>query len=164
MSQPIQLPTPPGLDKLLNSPGEWLTEMFNSAVIAIGSKTTDDAVQFLQSFGTGAVVFRTPAELTYANHAVVDLSGGMTAAADVGLAAIVAIGGINVILRPHIREPYHGVLEVLPRVLLGGLMAHFSLSWGKFVIELNNAICQTVGGTMPDWSSFAHLPTDGSVL
>ena len=165
IGDPIQLPTPPGLDKLLADPGKWLSDMFNAAVAAVGKQSTDDALQFLQSVGSGAVIFRTPPELSYANAAVTHLSSVMVTAANVGLLAIIAIGGINVILRPHIREPYHGVMEVLPRILLGAIIVNNSLKWGQFVIDLNNAICQAVGGPgLPDWSSFAKLPADGPVL
>lgn len=165
LAQPIQLPAPPGLDKLLGNPGQWLSDMFNSAVLAIGSKTTDDVVQFMTSLGSGNIVLRTPPELTYDNTAVKNLSDGMIRAADFALAAITVIGGINLIVHPHIRAPYHGALELIPRVLLGGILIHTSLGWGRFVIELNNAICGAISGvSMPDWSSFAQLPADGSVL
>jgi TrbL/VirB6 plasmid conjugal transfer protein len=165
MSDPIQLPTPPGLDKLLANPGQWASEMFNSAVMAVGTDTTNHALEFLKSVFSGAIIFRTPPELSYANAAVTNLTTPMALSADAGLAAIIAIGGINVILRPHLREPYHAAMEVIPRVLLAGIMINTSLGWGKFVIDLNNAICQKASDAqLPDWSSFARLPSDGSVL
>ena len=164
-AQSLPLPVPPGLDKLLADPGKWLTDMFNAAVLAVGSQTTGDIVQFMTSFGSSSIVFRTPPELTYRNLAVTDLTNGMRLAANGALVAIIAVGGINVMLRPHIREPYHGAMEVIPRVLLGAIMVNTSLGWGQFVIDLNNAICQAVAGAgMPDWSSIGQLPSDGSVL
>jgi hypothetical protein len=164
-AQPLSIPTPPGLDKLLANPSQWLTDMFNAAVVAIGSQTTDGIVQFLSALGSGSIITRTPPELSYNNAAVVDLSNGMKAVANVALAAVAAWGGINIIINPHIRAPYHGVLELVPRVLLGAILINFSRGWGGFAIDLNNAICEFIGGaTMPSWANLAKLPTDGSVL
>jgi hypothetical protein len=119
----------------------------------------------MTSVGNGAIVFRTPPELTYDSLAVKDLTNGMRFAANGGLAAIIVIGGVNMIVHPYIRAPYHGALEVIPRVLLGAVMVNTSLGLGKFAIDLNNALCQAVtGAAMPDWSSVGRLPSDGSVL
>ena len=164
-AQPLSIPTPPGLDKLLADPSKWLTDMFNSAVLAVGSQTTDGIVQFLSALGSGSVITRTPPELSYKNAAVVELSKGMTGVADAALAAVAAWGGINIIVHPHLRAPYHGVLELVPRVLLGALLVNFSLGWGGFAIDLNNAICAFIGtSSLPDWANLAKLPSDGSVL
>jgi TrbL/VirB6 plasmid conjugal transfer protein len=164
-ADPLSVPTPPGLDKLLADPGQWLTDMFNAAVMAIGSQTTDGIVQFLNSLGSGSIITRTPPELSYDNAAVKSLSSALVMPADVGLAAIAAIGGINIIIHPHIRAPYHGALELVPRVLLGAILVNFSLSWGRFAIDFNNAICQSLGGaSMPSWADLARLPSDGPVL
>lgn len=147
------LPSVPGLDQLLANPGKWLTDMFNAAVVAIGKDTSSQIADFLNSLGAANIISRTPAELSYANPGVVDLSNAMRQAALVALAAITAWGGINLIVHPHIRAPYHGALELVPRVLLGGILVWFSRSWGGFVIELNNALCQTIGGSMPGWDT-----------
>jgi hypothetical protein len=164
-AQPLSIPTPPGLDKLLANPSQWLTDMFNAAVVAIGSQTTDGIVQFLSALGSGSIITRTPPELSYNNAAVIDLSNGMKAVANAALAAVAAWGGINIIIHPHIRAPYHGVLELVPRVLLGAILINFSRGWGGFAIDLNNAICEFIGGVaMPSWTNLAKLPTDGSVL
>ena len=164
-AQPIQIPTPPGLDKLLGDPGKWLTDMFNAAVLAIGHQTTDGIAGFLSALGSGSIITRTPPELSYANQAVADLTGKMAAVGDAGLAAVAAWGGINLIIHPHIRAPYHGVLEVIPRIVLGAILINFSLSWGRFTIDLNNAICETIGGaSLPSWGDLAKLPADENVL
>jgi TrbL/VirB6 plasmid conjugal transfer protein len=164
-AQPIQIPTPPGLDKLLGDPGQWLTDMFNSAVVAIGHQTTDGIVQFLGSLGNGSFITRTPPEVSYKNVAVTDLAGKMAGAGNAALAGVAAWGGVNLIVNPHIRAPYHGALELIPRVLLGAILVNFSLGWGGFAIDLNNAICDTIGGaSMPSWGDLAKLPADTNVL
>src|SRR5438876_7241687 len=68
-------------------------------------------------------------------------------------------------VHPHIRAPYHGALELLPRVALSGIMVNFSLDWGRFVVDLNNGLCQTIGSTsMPAWANLLAPPLAGAVL
>src|SRR4030088_2894635 len=57
-------------------------------------------------------------------------------------------------VHPHIRAPYHGALELVPRVLLSGILVNTSLDWGHFVIDLNNGLCRALGATaIPAWNS-----------
>jgi hypothetical protein len=111
------------------------------------------------------VISQTPSVLSYDSPAVGDLWGSMRKVGDVGLAVVTVWAGVNLMIHPHIRAPYHGALELIPRVLLSGIMINTSLGWGKFVIDLNNALCATVGsGSMPGWSSLQQVPGDGAVL
>jgi hypothetical protein len=115
--------------------------------------------------GGSNVITATPPGLSYGNDAVKELSGRLTAVANVGLAAAGAWGGINMIVHPHIRAPYHGALELVPRLLLGGIMVNTSLQWGGFVVDVNNALCQAIGTTaMPVWGSALLPPVDSAVL
>src|SRR5439155_6396869 len=101
-------------------------------------KTTGDVVGFMDwLLGSGNVISRTPAALSYDNQAVKDLWGTMRIAGNAGLAVMAIWGGVNVMIHPHIRAPYHGALELLPRVLLSGVLLNFSLDWGRFVVDLN---------------------------
>lgn len=161
-----QLPAAPGLDKLLADPGAWLTDMFNSAVLSMGQKTTGDVVGFMNwLMGSGNVISQTPAALSYDNPSVADLWGSMRKVGDVGLAVVTVWAGVNLMIHPHIRAPYHGALELIPRVLLSGIMINTSLGWGKFVIDLNNALCEAVGsGSIPGWGTLQQQPADGAVL
>ena len=44
-------------------------------------------------------------------------------------------------------------------------MINTSLGWGKFVIDLNNALCEAVGsGSMPGWGSIQQPPGGGALL
>ncbi len=154
-----------GLGDLLADPGKWATTMFNAALIAVGQKTTSDVVVFMSGLlGNGNLISQTPPGLSYDNEAVGVLWGTMRAAANGGLAAVTAWGGINLMIHPHIRAPYHGALELVPRVLLSGILINTSLGWGHFVIDMNNLLCQALGSTvMPAWSSVLQ-PGAGEVL
>jgi len=172
-AQPVRaqvLPQTPvsdtGFGDLISNPARWLTTMFNGALANLGRKTTADTVDFMNWLQGGAnVITQTPPGLSYGNSAVQDLTETMRKAADGGLGVIGAWGGINVMLNRHIRTPYHGVLELLPRLLLSGVMVNTSLDWGRLVIDLNNAICQVIGSTsVPAWASVGQVPQDGTEL
>jgi TrbL/VirB6 plasmid conjugal transfer protein len=161
------LPVPlPGFGELVSNPGNWLTTMFNAAVVNLGRQTTHDAADFLTwMLGNGNVITRTPAGLSYDSDAVKHLWEAMRTAANVGLAVVTAWGGVNMITHPHLRAPYHGALELLPRVVLSGIMVNFSLDWGRFVVDLNNALCETIGSTTPPiWTNLMAAPQAGAVL
>src|SRR5258708_30623534 len=64
------------------------------------------------------------------------------------------VARVNLMVHPHIRAPYHGALELIPRVVLSGILVNPSLHWGHFVIDMNNALCEALGSTsMPAWNS-----------
>jgi hypothetical protein len=104
--------------------------------------------------------------LSYANSAVHSLWDVTHEAGNVALVAVTAWGGLNLMIRTHIRAPYHGALELIPRVLLSGVMVNTSLNWGRFVIDMNNALCQRIGGAaLPGWDNAQHqVPGGGGVL
>ena len=168
LAQVLPPPTsPPGLTDLLAHPSDWLMEMVNGALVALGQKTTGDIVGFMNwLMGSGNVISQTPPGLTYANPTVVELGGRVGFVGNIALGAIIVFGGVNAMLRPHIRAPYHGVLELAPRVVLCAILLNTSLLWGRFVIDLNNALCAWIGaGSIPGWDTAQHLPGDaGSLL
>ena len=60
-----QLPSAPGLDRLLSDPAGWLTDMFNAALLSMGQKTTGDVVGFMNwLMGSGNVISQTPSALS----------------------------------------------------------------------------------------------------
>jgi hypothetical protein len=141
--------------------------MFNSALLSMGQKTTGDVVGFMDwLLGSGNVISQTPAALSYDNQAVKDLWATMRIVSNAGLGVATVWGGVNMMIHPHIRAPYHGALELLPRLLLSGIMVNSSLDWGRFVVDLNNALCQAMGnGSFPGWGSVQQPLSDGgSVL
>ena len=89
----------------------------------------------------------------------------MRTVANAGLAVVTVWGGVNLMVSPHIRAPYHGALELVPRVLLSGILVNTSLDWGHFVIDLNNALCQQFGSTsIPAWDSVLQLAAGSALL
>jgi TrbL/VirB6 plasmid conjugal transfer protein len=169
LAQVLPQPMTPGtgLGDLLSNPGGWLTTMFNSALVSMGQKTTGDVVGFMDwLLGSGNIISQTPGALSYDNDAVKSLWGSMRVVANAALAVVTVIGGVNLIVHPHIRAPYHGALELVPRVLLSGIMLNTSLDWGRFVVELNNALCRGIGaGSIPGWANVQQqLPDSGAVL
>ncbi|MCA1646183.1 MAG: type IV secretion system protein, partial [Chloroflexi bacterium] len=154
-----------GLGDLLADPGKWATTMFNEALIGIGQKTASDVVGFMGwLLGNGNLISQTPPGLSYSSDAVARLWGTVRAVANAGLAVVTVWGGVNLMVHPHIRAPYHGALELVPRVLLSGILVNFSLDWGRFVIDLNNALCRELGATsIPAWDNVLQ-PGAGPVL
>lgn len=147
-------------------PGAWATTVFNSALVGLARSTSTDVVGLMGwLLGNGNVISQTPPLLSYDNGAVVKLWTALRGVANVGLAVVAAAGGLNVMLNPHIRAPYHGALELVPRLLLGGLLVNTSLDWGRFVIDLNNALCQALGTReIPAWSTIVQQPANSLLV
>ncbi|MGI9148531.1 MAG: conjugal transfer protein TrbL family protein [Chloroflexota bacterium] len=154
-----------GLNDLIANPGEWASTLFNAALVGLGQKTTADVVGFMSwLLGSGNVISQTPPGLSYDSEVVNRLWGTTRLVANAGLAVATVWGGVNLMLGPHIRAPYHGALELVPRVLLSAVLINTSLHWGHFVIDLNNALSRTLGSSsMPAWES-ALQPAQGPVL
>jgi TrbL/VirB6 plasmid conjugal transfer protein len=154
-----------GLGDLLADPGKWATTMFNAALIGLGQKTTSDVVGFMGwLLGNGNLISQTPPGLSYDSDAVRRLWLSVCAVANGGLAVVTVWSGFNLMVHPHIRAPYHGALELVPRVVLSGILVNTSLDWGHFVIDLNNALCARLGSTaIPAWNSVLQ-PGAGEVL
>lgn len=159
------VPVQQGLSQLLANPDEWMTNVVNAVLVGLGKRTTADAVGFMNwVMGSGNVISQTPPALSYANDAVIRLATTIRAAANAGLAVVTVWGGVNLIVHPQIRAPYHGALELIPRVILSAILINTSLAWGRFVIDANNALCAAIGSTsIPGWN-VAFDPSGGSAL
>ncbi|GAC1323467.1 MAG: hypothetical protein NVSMB2_21200 [Chloroflexota bacterium] len=163
LGQPV--PVPPGMAQLFSNPGEWMATVVNAVLVSVAHRTTADAVEFMNwVLGSGNVISQTPPGLSYANDAVVRLSNTVRIAAYSGLALVTAVGGINLILHPHIRAPYHGALELIPRVILSAILIRWSLEWGGLVIDANNALCGALGSTSIASWNVALDPAGGAIL
>lgn len=158
-------PSPGGMGDLLANPGKWLTTEFNALLVNVGRDTTNNAVEFMTwLLGNGNVINRTPPNLSYDSDVVRQLWGTLRFIGNAALAVVAVLGGINLMIQPHLRAPYHGTLELIPRVLLGAVLVNSSLDWGRFVIDANNALCQALGpGSIPALKAAAQ-PSGGAVL
>ena len=48
----------------------------------------------------------------------------------------------------------HEAMELVPRLIIGALLANTSMSWAQLAIDVNNALCQGVGEVaLPAWES-----------
>jgi TrbL/VirB6 plasmid conjugal transfer protein len=147
-------PTLPGLGPILGDPSKWVSGVFNDALVALGKKTTGEMSDALRGlFGDTNLINRTPPGLSYDSPVVVGLHEKLKAGANAGLAVVTMWSAINLIVHPHIRAPYHGALQLVPRVLVGALLVNTSLGWGHFAIDFNNALCQELGqAQLPGWN------------
>ena len=149
---PPQLPDIPNpLDWFSNlDPRKWAGDILNAILTMIGKALLEAIRGFIDwalGFGDSSLNFvtRTPAEGTYGSPSVRSLWGFSRALVNVALAVIVMWGGFNVMVKEHTRSPYHEVMELLPRVILGALAANLTLELARFLIDGNNAIAGAVG-------------------
>ena len=97
-------------------------------------------------------VLQTPPGVSYEHGLVVALAAKTRAAANAALVLVVLWGGFNVMLRQHLAAPYHAAMELGPRLIVGALLVNTSGWWTRFLVDLNNALCQAVGGDrLPFW-------------
>ena len=109
-------------------------------------------------------VTRTPPAGSYASETVRDLWGLSRTIANLSLAVVVMWGGFNVMLRRHTGGAYDGVMELLPRVALAALAANLSLEVARVLVDLNNALCASVGEVgLPGYES-AHAAQEGVAM
>jgi hypothetical protein len=158
--------TPPELASVFSNPGEWMTAVVSAVLISVGQRTSNDAVGFMNwVLGSSNVINQTPPGLSYDNEAVTRLWGTLRTIANAGLAVVTVWGGVNLMVKPQMRAPYHGALELLPRLLLSAILINTSLAWGQFVIDLNNALCQAIGpASLPAWSTLLTASGGGALL
>jgi hypothetical protein len=86
-------------------------------------------------------VARTPEKLSYNNDLVKQFGTAAQVLANALLAVVTLVGGFNVMLRPYLGSTYQGVLEFLPRLLLGVILVNTAAWWGRLAIDANNAAC-----------------------
>jgi hypothetical protein len=151
---PIEVPLPDipnPLDWFDNlDPREWAGDILNAVLTMIGQALLEAIRGFVDwalGFGDSSLNFvtQTPPEGTYESPTVRSLWDFSRALVNVGLAVIVMWGGFNVMVKEHSRSPYHEVMELLPRVILGALAANLTLEFSRALIEGNNAIAGAVG-------------------
>lgn len=131
-------------------PRKWAGEVLDAVVTAIGRALLEAMRGFIDwalGFGGSSLNFvtRTPAAGTHESTTVRSLWDFSRALANAGLAVIVMWGGFNVIVKEHIRSPYHEAMELLPRVILAALAVNLTLELARLFIDANNAFAGAVG-------------------
>jgi hypothetical protein len=99
--------------------------------------------------GDGNVITHTPPGMTYQQPSVLQRHDALLNVVDWGLAAAVAIMGLLVILGPNSPLSFPAAGEIGPRVVIAFIAAHTSLQWGRWFIDLNNALCTAVTPSDP---------------
>jgi hypothetical protein len=131
-------------------PRKWAGDLLDAVVTMLGRALLEAVRGFTDwalGFGDSSLNFvtRTPPEGSYESATVRslwDLSRGVTNGA---LAVLVMWGGLNVIVKESIRSPYHGAMELLPRVAVAAIAANLTLEFARLLIDLNNAFTAAVG-------------------
>ncbi len=143
------IPNP--FDLLSNlDPREWAGDILDAVVTAIGRALLEGMREFIDwalGFGDSSLNFvtRTPAAGSTDSTTVRALWDFSRAVANAGLALIVMWGGFNIVVKEHTRSPYHGVMELLPRVVLAALALNLTLELARLLIDVNNAFTAAVG-------------------
>jgi len=164
-----QLPDIPNpLDWFNNlDPRKWAGDILNAVLTTIGQAMLEAIRGFVDwalGFGDSSLNFvtRTPAEGSYGSPTVRAMWDFSRALVNVLLAVIIMWGGFNIMVKEHTRSPYHEVMELLPRLILGALAANLTLEFARFLIDANNALSAAVGQvTLPGYD--AATPTQEGV-
>jgi hypothetical protein len=126
--------------------GTWLQQTIQHIV-------SDFLSNLIRDFGDAVVGFindvnfltRTPENLSYNHDLVKQLTTATQVMADGLLAVVVLVSGYNMMLRPYLGVTYAGALELLPRLLLGGILINTAGWWCRLAIDANNAACAAFG-------------------
>ena len=162
------LPSPSDLLSGLD-PREWAASILDGVVSALGRELLGAMRSFIDwalGFGDSSLNFvtRTPAAGSYESPTVRSLWDFSRALANAGLALVVMWGGFNVMVRQHIGSPYHGAMELLPRVILAALAVNLTLEFARVLIEVNNAFAAAIGQVgLPGYEQ-ANIAQEGIAL
>jgi hypothetical protein len=150
----------------LPDPTQWVKDLFPQAVAALLSALTfglSAAVnELLRPDSPINFIVRTPPGLSYESPSVATLWEAMRLIANAALAAVVVWVGFDAMARPCFGSTCHEVMELVPRVVLGAILANTSRDWCQLAIDFNNAFCAALGDvTPPGWD---QTPAAGQVL
>ncbi|MFN8473892.1 MAG: hypothetical protein U0822_17005 [Anaerolineae bacterium] len=138
----------------LPDPKVWAGEVFNAVLVNLLQKLADALHTVVNGVLSSNLNFisQTPPAGSYDSPTVGALWGVTRAIANAALVLIVLWSGFNLIAREGFGASYPDMVELLPRLIFGALMANTSLIWGKIAIDANNALCSAIGGTtLPAW-------------
>lgn len=140
----------------LPDPRAWAAEVFNQVMVSMVQGLTDTLQRTVQTLMASPLNFisRTPPEGSYASPTVIALWSVTRLIADGAVGLLAMWGGFSVMAHRQHGVPYHEVLELLPRLVLGMLLANTSLFLAQQVIDLNNGLCGVIGlDRLPAWQA-----------
>ena len=150
-------------------PQEWVAAILDGVVMALGRELLGamrDFIDWSLGFGGSSLNFvtRTPAEGTYESPTVRSLWDFSRAVANGGLALVVMWGGFCVMAGRQTGSPYHGAMELLPRVIVAALAVNLTLEFAALLVELNNALASAIGQVGLPGYERASAPQEGVAL
>jgi len=151
----------PSMDEIKQqTPGLFLSAL--GGLLSALAQGLDDVLKVATGFN---FLTQTPPGLSYSHPDVVRLWGSLRAVADAALALVAMVGGYNLMARRALAARSDGALEFLPRLLVGALLVNTSLWWASLAIDLNNALCQSIGAAgFPGWGRIAgNIALDAGV-
>ncbi|MCC6178362.1 MAG: hypothetical protein IT305_23910 [Chloroflexi bacterium] len=140
----------------LPDPKAWAADVFNQVLVSLlqGISTAIRGVVEGVMGSSLNFITQTPPAGTDARPTVKMLWEAVRTAMNAGLAIVALWGGFNLIVREQIGAPYHEAMELVPRLIIGALLANTSMTWAQLAIDVNNALCQGVGEVaLPAWES-----------
>ena len=150
----VEIPAIPNPRDLLGGldldPRAWAGAFLDAAVDTLGRAVLGAVRGFTDwALGLGGsslnFVTRTPEAGTYESTAVRSLWELSRGIANSALALIVMWGGFNLILKQHLRSPYDGAMELLPRAALAALALNLTIEFARLAVDVNNALTSAVG-------------------
>jgi len=140
----------------LPDPKAWAADVFNQVLVSLlqGISTAIRGVVEGVMGSSLNFITQTPPAGTYESPTVKTLWEAVRTAMNAGLAIVALWGGFNLMVREQLGAPYHEAMELVPRLVIGALLANTSMSWAQLAIDVNNALCQGVGEVaLPAWES-----------
>jgi len=135
---------------ICGDPGSWLRDLVPHIISDFLSGLMVGLGNLVNAFFGDINFFtRTPEALTYRNDLVRQFVAASQILADGLLAVVTLMAGFNVMLRPYFGSTFPGVVELLPRLLLGGILVNTAAWWCQLAIDVNNAACGVFGGGPP---------------
>src|SRR5579864_2243150 len=126
--------------------GAWLQQTITNIVTDLLNGVLKDFVDAIVRFIDDInFLTHTPENLSYNNDLVKQFQTAIQVLADALLGVAVMVAGYNVMLRPYMGSSASGAREILPRLLLGGILINTAAWWCRLAIDANNAMCGVFG-------------------